>query len=83
MAIFEIWKSKTSVTLIDSRSVAENRRRGLIEADEELFCSFHATTQLEANQKYHTIMGFGPYSPMLKDDGTPEDFYFDLLDEEV
>lgn len=68
---FTIWDSESAncLSLVRGTEPTEQMRRD--EPDAVLLHTFEASSWNDAHRKRNELMGWGPYRPMLRADGTP------------
>jgi len=60
---FEAWRTENGATLGTTSSIAEQRSKGLLDAEAEHLYTIEAYTWEEASAIHHLRMGFEPYKP--------------------
>lgn len=81
MTLIQIWKDDSGITTSTKKGCDILRERGLLEKDAELLFEFEAYTNLEMAVIREQLLGHGPYSPMLDENGDICSFYFDPIEE--
>jgi len=72
---WQIWQSDDGVTFSTAEGIAEQLRNGTLAPGARKIASITASSHNDAMRQYHEAMGWEPYKPMLREDGSlfPED----------
>lgn len=68
---YQIWEDENCTTCARTETIREEMCNGLLGPNPKHVATFTATSNNDAMRKYHAIMGWEPYKPMLQPDGTP------------
>lgn len=67
---YEIWKAPddSEINMSDEAGIADLKAKGLIGDDWVFMYRYEAADWNGANTRYHELMGWKPYEPMLDED---------------